>query len=155
MKNPTVSGLLLLAEEILHHLKCINSVNSGINYQTQQVNAWFLNHQQDQPKQCTIIGEIPTKSPCICSVKCLIPLKIDPIEWPLFIHPFISPNHLPQILQRGEIFANCCAKPLDVCTFLHPHFAIYFSFHWCSDSAGYSVTMGYPTISHMKGWFIL
>ena len=42
------SYTILLMEEILHHLGCIEpcTVNSGINYQPQLVNAGFLNHQQ-------------------------------------------------------------------------------------------------------------
>ena len=38
---------LLLMEEIPHHLEiCVNLVNNETNYQSQLVNAGFLNHQQ-------------------------------------------------------------------------------------------------------------
>ena len=38
--------LVLMAEIPNNHLKCANLVNNGITYQTQLVNAGFLNHQQ-------------------------------------------------------------------------------------------------------------
>ena len=39
--------MLLLMEEILHHLGCVeNTVNNEINYQRQLVLAGFLNHSQ-------------------------------------------------------------------------------------------------------------
>ena len=41
-----LSILLLLMEEILHHLGCTKPTNNGMNYQPQLVNAGILNHQQ-------------------------------------------------------------------------------------------------------------